>query len=298
MSSEAVRTKSRTIDVGNSVRSFIDRLGLSYNSRTLKLFKQQIQWLAAMHMTIAFPREGRVATAKFDPIQKFDGWLSLDPSQKSLWTDTIELTEAFYETLVEHAVPLDPRAINAVQGSALALDVYTWLAHRLCRVKEASGTPLYWHSLKEQFGQEYGDKRDFKREFRKALGKAISVYPEAKIEAVRGGIKLLPSPPPIPKTQVVISGKFPAAIPRPNAQGTRRETVRNPRLTFPDTGTISYSVPWNEHARAYGGGWDIDKIASEFRKHADAKKLSLGAKGIEAAFIAFCKAYAARRGIA
>jgi hypothetical protein len=296
MSSEAVRTKSRVVDVGHSVRSFIERLSLSYNGRTLRHFKQQIQWLAAMHMTIAFPRDGRVTTAKVDPISKFDGWLSLDPSQKSLWTDTIELTEPFYETLVEHAVPLDPRAINALQGSALALDVYTWLAHRLYRVKEASGTPLYWHSLQEQFGQEYGERRDFKREFRKALEKAVGVYPDARVETVRGGIKLRPSPPPIPKLQVVVSGKFSSSLSREERRKPSRETVHNPTLTFPDKGSIHYASPWNSLARMHGGGWDIDMIAAEFRKHAEAKKMPLGMKGIEATFSTFCKAYAARRG--
>lgn len=295
MSSEAVRTKSRVVDVGHSVRSFIDRLGLSYNGRTLRHFKQQIQWLAAMHMTIAFPRDGRVTTAKVDPISKFDGWLSLDPTQKSLWADTIELTEPFYETLLEHAVPLDPRAVGALQGSALALDVYTWLAHRLCRVKEASGTSLYWHSLQEQFGEEYSDRRDFKREFRKALEKALAVYPAAKIESVYGGIKLKSSPPPIHKTQVVITGKFPAALPSAERSKPSRETVRNPSLAFPMDGTIHYSSPWREIARDHGGGWDIDLIATEFRKFAASKRMPLSSNKIEAAFVNFCTSFVIRR---
>jgi len=48
----------------------------------------------------------------------------------------------------------------AAKHSALALDIYTWLAHRLCRVTEASGVVLSWRSLREQFGQEYSDPQD------------------------------------------------------------------------------------------------------------------------------------------
>lgn len=75
------------------------------------------------------------------------------------------LSHEFFATLAEHAVPLDPRAIHALQKSALALDVYTWLAHRLWRIKKPDGVKLSWRNLKEQFGQEYADPKDFKKSF-------------------------------------------------------------------------------------------------------------------------------------
>lgn len=56
----------------------------------------------------------------------------------------IELTADFNGSLVEYAVPLDARALSALKHSALALDVYSWLAHRLHRVKSANGTRLSW----------------------------------------------------------------------------------------------------------------------------------------------------------
>jgi hypothetical protein len=40
----------------------------------------------------------------------------------------IELTPKFFASLTEFAVPLDARALAALKHSALALDVYTWLA--------------------------------------------------------------------------------------------------------------------------------------------------------------------------
>jgi hypothetical protein len=60
---------------------------------------------------------------------------------------------------------------------------------------------LYWASLREQFAQEYtGAEADkhFKNKFLPQLKKVLSVYPEAKVKPVAGGLLLQGSPPPIP----------------------------------------------------------------------------------------------------
>jgi Plasmid encoded RepA protein len=44
------------------------------------------------------------------------------------------LSAEYFESLQEHGVPLDERALAALAHSPLALDVYAWLAQRLCRV--------------------------------------------------------------------------------------------------------------------------------------------------------------------
>jgi Plasmid encoded RepA protein len=116
----------------------------------------------------------------------------------------LELSQPFFETLVAHAVPLDPRAIHALKKSALALDVYSWLGHRLCRVRKQDGVKLSWSNLRKQFGQEYACSKDFKKKFRGALCKVRMVYPSARIDDEIGGIRLYSSPPPIPKSSIVV----------------------------------------------------------------------------------------------
>jgi hypothetical protein len=39
------------------------------------------------------------------------------------WPGVLELGERFFETLLEHAVPLDPVSISALKSSALRLDL-------------------------------------------------------------------------------------------------------------------------------------------------------------------------------
>jgi hypothetical protein len=85
------------------------------------------------------------------------------------------------------------------------MDIYLWLAGRLWRIQ---GQPvrLFWHQVREQFGQEYKGKdpdKDFKKEFLPALRQALSQYPGAKVDVVPGGVLLHHSRPAVdPKTGV------------------------------------------------------------------------------------------------
>lgn len=108
----------------------------------------------------------------------------------TLWPGVLQLSKDFYETLLSHAVPLDYRALGALKHSSLALDIYTWLANRLCRINKPTGVRLSWFNLNEQFGSEYTHSSDFKREFRNALGQVRAVYSDARVAEVIGGIML------------------------------------------------------------------------------------------------------------
>ncbi len=206
VSSEAVRTKSPTVEVGHSAREFLLRLGISTGGEEYANFNRQLRALAACRMSLGVGLE----TLDTKPIKRFAAWASQSDKQRALWPGVIELTGEFYESLAEYAVPLDPRALAALKHSALALDVYSWLSHRLHRVRGPNGAKLSWANLREQFGQEYRDPKDFKRELMKALVSVLAVYPDARIEKVPGGLTLLPSKPPIPKTSMQVRMPPPA----------------------------------------------------------------------------------------
>ena len=196
---EAVRTKSPIVEVGNSVRGFLKMLNMDTSGRGFQLFRNQMQALAACHMTIGIENN----TIKTDPVEQFEAWLTDDDGQQVMWPGVMELTPKFFDSLVEHAMPLDPRAISALKTSSLALDIYTFLANRLCRVRKRGGVKLSWSNLKDQFGQEYADRKDFKKAFKPALRRVLVVYPDAKVEEEIGGVRLRCSPPPIKRTSVV-----------------------------------------------------------------------------------------------
>ena len=214
--SEAIRTRSRDVDIGTSVRSFLLRLGIDTGGNELKKFKREMLALSACRMTMTVPKDGRVVVHKVDPIESFDAWLAVDGTQATFWPGRIELSQRFFDTLSEHAVPLDADAIASLKHSALAIDAYTWLAHRLCRVRSDAGVRLSWDNRKAQFGQEYRDSKDFRKRFLGGLKLALLAYPDAKVDMVRGGLLLKPSPPPIKKASVVVqlpgSGLSQAAV--------------------------------------------------------------------------------------
>ena len=213
--SEAVRTKQKVIEIGESTRDFLRKLRISEQGSSMKAFRDQMRALACCHMTLGFVKDGRVGQVDTKPIKRFEAWLVDELSQRALWPAELELSGEFMETLREHAVPLAPDAVAKLQHSALSLDAYTWLAHRLCRVRQDQGVGLSWEALRNQFGQEYKGKRginDFQKDFMPALRNALAAYPEARVEKIQGGIKLLPSPPPVKRSKVV------ALLPRVEAK--------------------------------------------------------------------------------
>ncbi|WEQ60576.1 replication protein RepA [Novacetimonas hansenii] len=126
ISTEAIRTKSRTVAVGRTISEFMKRLNISQNGPSREAFRAQMNALCACEMKLGYGSRNLNAR----PVDEFDAWT------KNLAKDsTIELSEKFWHELKENAVPLDPRALEGLQHSALALDIYTWLAHRLHRVR-------------------------------------------------------------------------------------------------------------------------------------------------------------------
>ena len=208
--SEAVRTRSPIVEIGHSVRGFLGELGIDPGGENMRHFRREMIRLAACRMTLGVATPTGSKTIKADPIKSFEAWLATGEGQHVMWPGTLELGADFFETLSAHAVPLDRSAVSKLTNSALALDIYTWLAHRLCRINTAAGSRLSWANLHDQFGQEYRDVKDFRRKFLIALARSVAVYPEAKVEQVRGGLVLKPSAPPIAKVRVVVALPTPA----------------------------------------------------------------------------------------
>lgn len=197
VSSYAKRDNTREIPIGDSAAEFLRLMGMDDQGARYTTLRRQMHALAACRLQLGF--KGR--TYNGQPVEQFDAWLANgDAQQKSLWPGTMVLSEGYFNSLMDSAVPLDNRALMALKGSALALDVYTWLAHRLHRIG-GRGVTLHWKSLREQFAQEYKGKdpdKDFKKEFLPVLRKVLAVYPQAKVKPVTGGVLLVSSPPPIP----------------------------------------------------------------------------------------------------
>lgn len=197
VSTYAKRHGSREIPIGDSAAEFLRLMDMDDQGARYATLRKQMNALAACRLQLGY--KGR--TYNGQPVEQFDAWVSnRETGQRALWPGVVVLSDHYFRELVDNAVPLDNRALHALKGSALALDVYAWLAHRLHRI-EGRPVILYWTNMREQFGQEYQGKnadKDFKREFLKCLRAVLAVYPQAQVKQVTGGLMLMASPPPIP----------------------------------------------------------------------------------------------------
>jgi Plasmid encoded RepA protein len=203
MNTYAVRHKTAEVPVGDSACEFLSMLGIEPSGGkrgSYTTFRKQTQALAACDLTLGFNINGHPHTFYGNPIEHFEAWSQNASEQRALWPGVMTFTDSYFKALVDHAVPLDMRALIALKGSSLAMDIYAMLSDRLHRIT-ARSVLLHWKNLRDQFGQEYKGKdpdKDFKREFLRALEQVKMVYPQAKIRKVKTGLLLLQSPPSIP----------------------------------------------------------------------------------------------------
>ena len=197
MNGEALRGGGPVIDVGDSMTAFVRTLGIDTNGRNLRTLKDQLGRLAAATIRLAVSEDGRDMQINTHIVSAFDLWFPKDENQRVLWPTTVRLSDEYFNSLTRHAVPLDNRAVGALSGSALCLDIYCWLAQRLHRVSAHRPQVITWVALKGQFGVEYGRLDNFRTKFAPALRAVLTVYPEAKVEIADVGLVLWNSPPPV-----------------------------------------------------------------------------------------------------
>jgi hypothetical protein len=201
--SQATLRKSKVIDICGSQTAFMQAIDLNpsggKNGIRKNLKRQFIHLSKVSFELILFTNNKKIYFfGKIFETEPYD-------IESGKWNKEIKLSEEFYNSLItdKNSIPLDKRAIYALQRSTLALDLYFMLSERLHRVARDNYI-LRWKKLREQFGQEYannkGGRINFKKAFAHALDQVRAVYPNAVVEIVKCGLKIGKSEPPIPKS--------------------------------------------------------------------------------------------------
>ena len=206
LNSEALKRGSPIIEAEDSMTAFIRRLmhGGDPNGREIRTFKEQLGSLSASVVRLAVTNNTSAVQVDCKIIEVFDLWFPKDLRQRVLWPSFVHLSSLYFDSLTRFAVPLDERAIASLSHSAMALDVYAWLAQRLHRIQPGKPQFISWAALHEQFGQGYALIRQFRVFFRKILRQVKSVYPAARFETEPEGMTLAHSPPPVAKRMVLL----------------------------------------------------------------------------------------------
>ena len=198
LNAEALRTQSPLLELEDSLTAFVKRtLGLDPGGRTVRTVKDQLTRLASADFRFGMGQDGRSVTIKGSVIDGFELWTPKDDKQRVLWPTTVQFSPTYFQSLVQHAVPLNEGAVARLSHSAMALDVYTWLAQRLHRVDPQKTGFIPWVSMKAQFGHDYGRMVDFRRVFTRTLKLVKAVYREARFTLDGQGMRVYNSPPPV-----------------------------------------------------------------------------------------------------
>lgn len=211
INSEAIRNQSADIDVQRTMTAFMKKMGLHVNGYNIKQVKNQLRRISASTISLAYTDGEKGIQVDLKIVKMFSLWFPKDERQQVLWNSNIKLTNDYFESLMNHAIPLDERALAALAHTAMGLDIYVWLAQRLHRVDPQKPLFLTWAAIKEQFGRGYNDMYKFKQVFRKTLKDTLLQYPRARVKEEKNkGFYLANSPSPLEKktTYHIGSGKL------------------------------------------------------------------------------------------
>lgn len=198
LTTEAVKTQSRELELGDSMSAFMAELGISRQGSNITSLKNQSRRLFASTVSATYEDKEKTADLGYRVADKSVlWWHAKDPEQAGLWRSSVTLSETFYKEVIDRPVPIDMRAIKALRQSPLALDTYMTLTHRMSYLRSPSLIP--WHSLAFQLGADYGRVRDFKSAFLAELRKVMLVYSAVKVEVLPEGLQIKPSDTHIPK---------------------------------------------------------------------------------------------------
>lgn len=200
LQTEAVKTRSRDIELGRSMNQWLASMGIDGGGRQYRLVREQSKRLSLCRLTFYRVTDNLTHITNGSFVR--DAILpSIGDDQLTLWREAVRLDEGFYQSLIDHPMPVREAAIRKIGGRSMAIDVYVWLAYRLHQIEKP--TPVSWAALFQQFGGGYRHIRQFRAKFKEPLSLALAAYPEAMIATDETGLTLYPSPPPVPYRQSI-----------------------------------------------------------------------------------------------
>ncbi|NHI03665.1 IncW-like replication protein [Candidatus Nitrosotalea sp. TS] len=207
ITTEALRTANRRLELGNSLASFMRQLDLDPSRggkrSDAKRIREQMERLfnAKISFQQSHNQKGKKGYAWMNMDVAPKGmlwWDEKQPHQSTLWKSWIQLGEEFFAAITSSPVPVDMRALKALKSSPLALDLYSWATYTAYRTQQnGQARSISWKILHNQLGTENHDIKDFSKKAKAAFKKIQQVYPDLGLQYIRGGVSVLPCNPAI-----------------------------------------------------------------------------------------------------
>ena len=282
LTTEALRTGNRHVELGDHLADFMRKLGLDSSRGGVRSdayrLRDQMERLFRARISFEYRDDQQQSWLDMQIAPKGMQWWSHNLNeQPTLWENWIELGEEFYKAITAYPVPVNMDALQVLKKSPLALDLYAWLTNQAFRASSSKrARKVAWRSLHEQLGSDYTDVQNFRRKAIDAIRKIEVVYPELQVEMIEGGLSVKPCGPAIPSKHLKTAEKpaLPPAQPLAPAQSVADKVSAKALETAKELVLVS------------GTGWAIYTLEQEFYDYA-AKK---GApKYLDKAFVGFVR---------
>ena len=208
VSTEAVRTQSRVLVLGDSLSDFMRALGVysaGGGNAGIKL-RNQMRRLFNAHVQLVYEDEHGEASVSSSVTDSTELWWNVrKPGERSLWESKIELSEKFFQEIIRHPVPLDMNILKSLKRSTLGLDLYLWTAYRTFALR--APLRLSWRQVYRQFGAHPDKSSDnntvqaFRYKVLRELKKIKLAWPGLNYTTAKGVLILHPSTPAIPPSE-------------------------------------------------------------------------------------------------
>ena len=186
---EAIRKKTRTIFLGQTLADFLSQLGLGRTggkNGTITRLHKQLDSLFSCFISCSSIDQKSGGTVKsianmliadkaalwWEPHSLYD--------EKGNFRSYVILSESFFNAISKSPIPVNFSAILKLKQSPMAVDIYCWATYRMCYCHSRTFIP--WEDLALQFGSIESNLRKFKFRFKKHLVSVQKIYPDFKCD--------------------------------------------------------------------------------------------------------------------
>ena len=193
----AVRNRGPEVDLGRSLRVFLDRLGLSFDGRRGQAVAEQVEAVAAASIVLGQWAGDRAVTSAGRIANHVTFWMARDAAERLVWEPSMRLSDDYYAALAERPVPVDMRHLAKLARSPRRMDLYAWLAYRTARIPAGREVHVPTESLRAVFAPDIARPRLFRQRLAEDLRAVAAVYRDFRVRLEGDRLVLACSRPPV-----------------------------------------------------------------------------------------------------
>ena len=206
--STAIRNQQQEVDMGHSLRKFMESVGMPISGQNAKEITAQVKNIAAAWIYFSYWGEKRISMRKEFIASTVDFWIDKDERQTTLWNPTMELGDNFYNLIQVTNMPFNMHHVVQLQRSPRRMDLYLFLCNRTPRIQPGKPAHIPLGALQRIFAPDIESPRHFKARLKEDLKAILKVYPRFRIEIKGDMMTLWKSPSPIPQKTILSTAKI------------------------------------------------------------------------------------------